>query len=123
MTSQAVAHIPIDLWLLVSSEIDCEFKDTPSEYPVVGKVVELTDQEKYKDQYGRRWKTCKPRTNHWNAWDKCTHPLPRGCLVKVRYRNNGYSRSKPVKSVPWNRVIAFKFEGLEDGYCWPWEAS
>lgn len=122
----------VDLSVLFDSGIDCEFKDSRGDYQV-GKMKDYYSREffestmYYLDQ-------CRPRMDHWHAWNGGKCPVPEGLLIQVRYSTRGES-SHPIppsdlcgcpSPIEWGEgeyqtnIIAFKVVGLAAGWRWPW---
>jgi len=75
----------------------------------------------------KHYKYCRPRMNHWHAWNGGDCPLPEGLIVDARLRDDYLSENANTNSLIWtkntghNNVIAFKVTGIAEGYRWPWE--
>jgi len=125
--------IPIDLSVLIDSQIDCEFSNDIAFYrPTISqlKVINNYNNYCYHDAIGGKHLYCRPRMNHPHAcldgFDVC--PLPDGLKVVVYYRN-GHNDDWSYNVCEWKHdchhnggdVIAFEVLGLADGYCLPWE--
>lgn len=128
----------IDLSVLVSSGIDCDFScDGDFSSPMIGKLA-MVEKPSLFVVYRPfpaapypPYRHCQPRMNYWHSWygDKC--PLPRGLIIEARVLSVGGDISESTlctsDELYWGnrykeaRIIAFKVTGLADGYCWPWE--
>lgn len=128
---------PVDLSVLIESGIDVE----TSEYPdfrrrCIGELrsIDKSPHSKYPYYKLGDWDFdaiyCRPRMNHWHAWQGGECPLPEGVVADAVYRDGEIRKGIFVKAWNWEHkqstsmtvdIIAFKVIGLADGYSWPWE--
>lgn len=121
----------VDLSVLVSSQIDCEFRTgTKSAIGVLtgfigAKADKFIQLDKVCDI---EWQECRPRLNHWHSWQGGDCPLPEGLAVEVMFRlgqttNHRYMDGRWSHVDSGGDIIAFKVTGLADGWTWPWEVE
>jgi hypothetical protein len=116
----------IDLSVLIDSQIDCEFSDTPDFKELYISKMIKTDWRTcidynscHNNMYGGT-SYCRPRMNHKHAWDGGECPIE-GFVVRVWYNKDTSSVTKTsVDFVDWERVIYVMFLKVEDGYVMPY---
>ena len=126
----------IDLSVLIDSQIDCEFSNTPDFKELyISKLIKTDwrttiDYNSCHNNMYRGTSYCRPRMNHKHAWQGGDCPLPEGFRVKVWFRgdNDIVSPAIAVTQLNWSHkgyksdIIAFEvLEKLADGYVMPWE--
>lgn len=125
---------PVDLSVLIASGIDCEFIDPNYGHTHIhiNMLSHISGDHYYIDTTTLSYNKCKPRMNHWHAWNRGDCPLPEGLTFELRFRNGSVHESiLGVNDIRWcyskrdtaMDIIAFKVTGLADGYCWPWEVN
>jgi len=115
--------IIIDLSVLIESEVDCEFSDTPDFYRfTIGALTAISESGNKK--YSRRgdefslYKYCRPRMNHRISWEGSANPLPSGLIAKFKYADMVWVEGS-VDDVDWSNIIAFEVLRLADNHSWP----
>lgn len=128
---------PVDLSVLVDSEIDCEFGSEAG--LLIGPLTAITGFEKAENVYhslGGHWgRQCRPRMNHIHAFHN-DFRLPEGLVVRVHFidgtgkrRTKVYPSDKdPIRETSAENGIVSFVVGVEvlelaDNFCWPWEAQ
>ncbi len=112
----------IDLSVLISSGIDCEFwdKDKESQVYPIGTLlrIEAGTTTRYIDNLGDSYKHCRPRMNGFihaspTGWDKC--PLPEGFTLKIWNRQMDDRPSTSGSQITfWVNVTMFQVTGLQE---------
>jgi hypothetical protein len=122
----------IDLSVLIDSQIDCEFRQTPEDW-VIGKLSGIHSNGTF-NAIDWPWDECQPRMNHIHAWQGGECPLPEGFIVKVWWRSGGEGDAGDAGdafylALRWSNekrqsdIIQFEVLGLADGYVMPWESE
>ena len=119
----------IDLSVLIDG-IDCEFAngDSFACCTIKDSLVEITDDGMFATE-ADVFDMCRPRMNHWHAWQGGECPLPEGFDVDVMLRNS----PEPQRIVPekcrWTHcngvtdIIAFRVIDKADGWQYPWQSE
>ena len=118
---------PVDLSVLIDSGIDCCFWNFDEERKTIDRLTGIyTRKLKYSDGW-TLWKFCRPKVGYWYSWRGGKYPLPKGFVVDVLRRDGSQDRLTHIEPAEWVHeewmcdIIAFKVDGLADGYCYPWE--
>jgi hypothetical protein len=109
-------HTAVDMHILINSGIDCEFFDG-YEWSIGyrGELLEVISYREYSDGDGG-YRKCRPRMNHWHSFSNTTHWANIKDLV-IDLVKAGFS------IVFDDGLGEFKFEGLREGFIYPWEAE
>ncbi len=136
---------PIDMSVLVGSDVLCEFSDQIDPEIWQGFLHSMYPPEDGKKDpcefYAREiqetWFVCKPILNHWISNAEGNLVLPDGLMVDFKivalgrqiekgwtYQNNIWTKDCPNYSWGFTHenitddIIAVRITGLAEGYCW-----
>jgi len=98
---------PVDLSVLVGSGIDCEFCDNiTANLWSIGILEKVTYHKHYISAREVLWQHCRPRMNRWMSLKNVVNVVNLLASDQFEIEVEG---------------SCFRIEGLQDGYCWPWE--
>lgn len=119
----------VDWSKLVGSNVDMEFSDYKDIFePWASKLIDMGINKGipyYKISEIGRFKYCRIRENHWQAWGGGECPLPEGLVIDVRTRQDGDRRYVSSYNEPhWNwkhnqfgsDIIAYKVRQAAHGW-------
>lgn len=108
---------PVDMSVLVGSGIDCEFfelGDFPDYCTELSYLCELHQHKEgwlYRASSGDAYSHCRPKMNYW--------------FSDFNFQDV-FGTTSDLEAAGFEldaRVNIFCIEGLQEGYCWPWESE
>lgn len=109
---------PIDMSVLIGSYIDCEFGGAPDIGWRIGYLINIDHTDKANAYHIKRedgsspYAQCRPRMYHWHSFLNCPGNSAANLIL---LENAGFSVVRDG--------MQFKFNGLVDGRCMPWEVK
>lgn len=111
---------PVDMSVLVASGIDCEFSDSLFEgVPLIGSLT-ADCGDHYVSDCGQEWGAFRPRMDHWHSLRNLAErdgwiPGTTDAVHALRCAGFDVDQSSDGQHL--------RFNGAQDGRCYPWESD